>query len=117
GMTMLRLVRVVLALVMVAGAMAGTATAQSNDEVFLALQWNFSTPGARANGMGRSFIGLADDATAAIANPAGLMNLTRPQVYGEAKNTQLKTDRLAAPDSLTTLVPTTFQSNVNSLSF
>lgn len=36
--------------------------------------------GARATGMGGAFIGLADDATAASWNPAGLVQLERPEV-------------------------------------
>jgi long-subunit fatty acid transport protein len=114
---MIRAVRVALVALVASVGLTAAAGAQTNDEVFLALQWNFSTPGARANGMGRSFIGLADDATAAITNPAGLTKLTRPQVYAEYKNTKLQTDRLAAIDSLRNLQPTTFQSTVNSLSF
>ncbi|HBL28128.1 MAG TPA: hypothetical protein DD490_14945 [Acidobacteria bacterium] len=39
-------------------------------------QFNFISPGARSLGMGGAFIGLADDATAAYTNPAGLTNLT-----------------------------------------
>jgi hypothetical protein len=35
--------------------------------------------------MGRAFVGVADDASAAITNPAGLMFLTKPQVYVEFK--------------------------------
>ena len=45
----------------------------------LPLRFGFSPPGARAVGMGGSFIGIADDATAAEANPAGLVNLSRPE--------------------------------------
>jgi long-subunit fatty acid transport protein len=116
-MTTIRFARTALAFAIVIAATVTSAGAQTNDEVFLGLQWNFSTPGARANGMGRSFIGVADDATAAVTNPAGLLNLTRPQTYGEYKNTQLKTDRLASITSLQTLQPTTFESTVNSLSF
>ena len=117
-MTMIRGVRLVVLLVGLA-ALAAPAAAQTNDEAtpFPSLQWNFSTPGARANGMGRSFIGLADDASAAVTNPAGLTNLTRMQVYGEYKNTQLRIDRLAAVDALRTLQPTTNKATVNSLSF
>jgi hypothetical protein len=37
--------------------------------------------------MGRAFVGVADDATAAITNPGGLMLLTRPQGYFEFKTT------------------------------
>ncbi len=36
--------------------------------------------GARAMGMGGAFIGIADDATAASWNPAGLIQLETPEV-------------------------------------
>lgn len=42
--------------------------------------FNFSNPGARSLAFGGAFAGLADDATAAFANPAGLVQLTRPEV-------------------------------------
>jgi long-subunit fatty acid transport protein len=117
-MTMRRVVQVVLGLCMATVGFATTAAAQSNDEVFpFGFEWNFSTPGARANGMGRTFIGIADDGTAPISNPAGLMSLTRPQVYGEFKSTNLRVDRLAAVDSLFTHQTTPFESTVNSFSF
>ncbi len=116
-MTMMRAVRMVAVLGAIATGFSTSAAAQTNDEVFPQVQWNFSTPGARANGMGRTFIGQADDATAAVTNPAGLMNLTKPQVYAEYKNTDISVDRLAAPDSFKTLQPTTFTSNINALSF
>ena len=96
---------------------AAPARAQSNDEVFPSFQFNFSTPGARANALGRAFIGLADDASASITNPAGLLRLTRPQAAIEFKSTTLDVDRLASRNSLTTLVPTTFSSTINSVSF
>ncbi len=44
--------------------------------------FNFYPPGARPLAMGASFIGLADDATAAEANPAGLTILIRPEISG-----------------------------------
>jgi len=53
-------------------------SAQTNEEVFREFQFNFSPPGARANGMGSTFIGLADDASATYANPAGLAFLRDP---------------------------------------
>ena len=116
-MTTFRPVRAALSLMVVMVSLTTTAAAQTNDEIFPTLEWNFSTPGARANGMGRSFIGLADDATAAITNPAGLMSLTRPQIYAEYKNTRLKVERLATRNSLTTIQPTANTSIVNALSF
>jgi len=93
------------------------AAAQTNEEVFQQFQWNFSTPGARANAMGRAFIGSADDASAAITNPAGLMALTRPQVYAEVKSTGLYIERLAAIDSLDTGATRLFGEAVSGLSF
>jgi long-subunit fatty acid transport protein len=38
--------------------------------------------GARATGMGSAFIGVADDATAASWNPAGLIQLEKPEISG-----------------------------------
>jgi long-subunit fatty acid transport protein len=42
-------------------------------------QINHGISGARANSLGGAFIGVADDATAATINPAGLTALTRPE--------------------------------------
>jgi len=49
------------------------------------LQFSFSNPGARSMGFGGAFIGLADDATAAFANPAGLVQLVRAEVSLEGR--------------------------------
>jgi len=50
------------------------------------LQLSFSDPGARSMGFGGAFVGLADDATAAISNPAGLTQLLKPEVSIEARH-------------------------------
>ena len=42
--------------------------------------FNIFGAGARAAGMGSAFIGLADDATAISWNPAGLVQLVRPEI-------------------------------------
>ncbi len=49
------------------------------------LEFSFSNPGARSLGLGGAFVALADDATAAFANPAGLLQLTRPEVSIEGR--------------------------------
>lgn len=49
------------------------------------LDFRINVPGARANAMGGAFIGLADDATAAYTNPAGLTILTQPEISFEYK--------------------------------
>ncbi len=45
----------------------------------------FSNPGARSLAFGGAFAPLADDATAAYANPAGLVQLLRPEVSAELR--------------------------------
>jgi len=63
------------------------AMAQNTDiESLSGLQFNFGNPGARSLGMGGAFLGLADDASAAEANPAGLTILRKPEVSVEGRN-------------------------------
>ncbi|HUF14016.1 MAG TPA: outer membrane protein transport protein [Longimicrobiales bacterium] len=66
-------------------AVATPAAAQLNAENFAQLGFNFSPPGARSAAMGGAFIPLADDATAAETNPAGLTQLLYPQLSFEYK--------------------------------
>jgi hypothetical protein len=60
----------------------------TNSETFSGFQFNFNNPGARSLGMGDAFVAVADDATAVIANPAGLVILQRPELSGEVKFTR-----------------------------
>jgi long-chain fatty acid transport protein len=63
--------------------------AQNTDiEALAGLQFNFGNPGARSLGMGGAFLGLADDASAAEANPAGLTILRKPEISIEGRNYQ-----------------------------
>ncbi len=57
----------------------------SAQEPVVPLQFSFSDPGARSMGFGGAFVALADDATAAFANPAGLVQLLRPEVSIEGR--------------------------------
>lgn len=58
------------------------ALAQGGPSTF---RFSFSNPGARSLGFAGAFAALADDATAAFANPAGLVQLTRPEVSLEGR--------------------------------
>ena len=58
----------------------------SGQEAAVPLQFSFSDPGARSMGFGGAFVALADDATAAFANPAGLVQLLRPEVSIEVRH-------------------------------
>ncbi len=51
-----------------------------------ALEFNFSNPGARSLGLGGAFAALADDATAAFANPSGLVQLALPEISLELRS-------------------------------
>jgi long-subunit fatty acid transport protein len=55
-------------------------------QVLATIEFSFSNPGARSMGFGGAFVALADDATASFANPAGLVQLTRPEVSIEARS-------------------------------
>lgn len=54
-------------------------------EPIVPLQFSYSDPGARSMGFGGAFVALADDATAAYANPAGLVQLLRPEFSIEGR--------------------------------
>ncbi len=67
----------------------------------LGVDFRFNNPGARANAMGGAFIGLADDATAAYTNPAGLTILTQSEISVEYKigeTTTKITDKVGAQE-------------------
>ena len=65
----------------------GVASAQNSDiEALSGVQFDFGNPGARAMGMGGAFLGLADDASAAEANPAGLTILRSPEISLEVRH-------------------------------
>src|SRR5437867_12117558 len=55
-------------------------------ESLAGLQFNFGNPGARSLGMGGAFLGLADDASSAEANPAGLTVLRKREISVELRN-------------------------------
>jgi long-chain fatty acid transport protein len=77
------MMRRLIPLVILLGAMP--LFAQSSAEVNAGIQFNFLNPGASHLGMGGAFIGGADDATAAYANPAGVINILRPEVSLEGR--------------------------------
>jgi hypothetical protein len=64
---------------------ATQALAQSNNEVNAGIEFDFSLPGARSLALGGAFVAMADDATAAWANPAGLTILNQKEVSVEGR--------------------------------
>lgn len=72
---------------------AAGVQAQSSERLYEGLSFRFVTPGARAVAIGKTFVGLADDATAAYSNPAGLSNLLEPEFSFEMTTTQIRHHR------------------------
>ncbi len=71
---------------LVAAVLAAASAAAQLDVVPPTFELNFSNPGARSMGFGGAFAALADDATAAFANPAGLIQLAEPEVSIEGRS-------------------------------
>ncbi len=74
----------VIPLCVVALAAAGQP-AWAQEEALPTLEFSFSNPGARSMGFGGAFVALADDATAAFSNPAGLVQLVEPEISIEGR--------------------------------
>lgn len=109
--------KILFLILIIIGTFVGCCVSQTDEEIFQEFQFNFAPPGARAMGMGKALIALADDATAAETNPAGLTTLVTPEFSFEYKNTDMTIKRFAASDSLFTKTPTEFGGRVGSASF
>lgn len=72
--------RTVLAVIAVTAAWAAPASAQTTDPVFAGWRFSPATVGSRSAGMGGAFLSVADDARAAVTNPAGLTQVPTNEV-------------------------------------
>jgi hypothetical protein len=70
----------------VAALLAHPVFAITDEEIFRDFRFNFGNPGARALAMGGAFTAIANDATAAQANPARLAVLRRAEIFAEMRN-------------------------------
>lgn len=86
---------VAIAAAVLAVAPAGAAT---DEEIFRDIRFNFINPGGRSLGMGGAFVALADDATAAQANPAGLARLAKPEFFGEFRFAKVDSSQITLSD-------------------
>ena len=66
------------------------AEARAQGSLQIPLQFDFLNPGARSLAVGSAFAGLADDATSAFTNPAGLTSLTLPEISFEVRGRRLE---------------------------
>jgi len=74
---------------------AAPSFAQTGQTAQIPLQFDFLNPGARSLALGSAFIAVADDATAALTNPAGLTFLVKPEVSAEIRFRRLDTPFLS----------------------
>lgn len=66
--------------------LAVAAAPAAGQEGPVTFEFSFANPGARSMGLGGAFAALADDATAAFANPAGLVQLIEPELSVEGRS-------------------------------
>ena len=69
-------------------AAAAQAGGSAPEVGFSSIPFQFFPPGARSLAMGATFVGIADDATAAASNPAGLVILTKPEASAHGRFTR-----------------------------
>jgi long-subunit fatty acid transport protein len=79
---------------LVAFQVAGSIVWAQND-IQPIFEFSLSNPGARSMGLGGAFVALADDATAAFANPAGLFQIAEPEVSIEGRSWKYSTPFVA----------------------
>lgn len=72
---------------------AADASAQTSLQI--PLQFDFINPGAKSLSLGGAYVGLADDATATFANPAGLTQLGASELSVELRASRIATPYLA----------------------
>jgi len=98
--------RVIIATLLIGAAVAAQpGWPQSNTRI---TDSAFTNPGARSIGLGGAFAAIADDATAAFANPAGLVQILRPELSAEIR---------ASASTTITAAPYEFSGGVSGLGF
>jgi long-chain fatty acid transport protein len=97
-----------LSVILVVAGLSLPAHALTDEEIFRNFRFNLINPGARSLGIGGAFISLADDATAARANPAGLAFLRRWELFAELRSV----DNAAQSATQQELLPTDVATSV-----
>ena len=104
-----RRARALAGLLALAALAAPTASAQLDSALLSKLRFNLTNPGGKSLAMGGAFSAIADDATAALANPAGLGLISSIEVAVSGKRVDetlaLPTARSTATGALVTPYP------------
>jgi long-subunit fatty acid transport protein len=103
-------------LALLLAAWAPDAAAQLDSALLSKLRFNLTNPGGKSLAMGGAFSAIADDATAALANPAGLGLISSVEIAVSGKRVDetlsLATARSVATGSLVTPYPPVTTSSV-----
>jgi len=121
-------IRIGFVLACCAGVLMSASPALAQRDLEIPIQFDFINPGARSLALAGAFIGLADDATAATTNPAGLQRLARPEVSAEGRGWKFFTDFIAGgrlsgtpsgqgTDMINGPVPGQFKDSIGGISF
>jgi long-subunit fatty acid transport protein len=112
-------VKIVLAVIVIILSLSSQVWAQLVQTVEISSSPNPVGSGARALGMGGAFIGVADDATAASWNPAGLIQLETPElsIVGAYNNRTEDTTYKAFPEASGPQSTTTYEVNYLSAAY
>ncbi len=98
-------------------AVPSTARAQTDSALLSKVSFNLTNPGGKSLAMGGAFTAIADDATAALANPAGLGLISSMEFAVSGKRTDealgLSTARSTAAGSLAAPYPGLETTNVD----
>jgi long-subunit fatty acid transport protein len=89
-----------LAMAVLACSAATEVSALTDEEIYRDLRFNLVNPGARSLALGGAFVSLADDATAAAANPAGLSYLRRNEYFFEVRAVDFEAVSTVTQESL-----------------
>jgi hypothetical protein len=85
----------IIAAAALASVAACTTAVQAQTGAQIPLQFDFLNPGAKSLALGGAFAGVADDATATFANPAGLTLLGGSELSVELRDSRITTEFLS----------------------
>jgi len=92
------------------------ASAQSNDQMYRSWSWSADVGPGRAGGLAGAFVAVADDSSATVFNPAGLVQLQKTELVGGLISRRSGRAAAAAHDALRPVTGVGFAGGAGALS-